>query len=62
MFLIFLNNSGLIASNYRKSLILRGYDVNKCEQLCMGESAFNLAIWQERLVDESWGLTRVRVL
>ena len=21
----------------------------------MGESAFNLAIWQERLVDESWG-------
>ena len=22
----------------------------------MGESAFNVAIWQERLVDESWGI------
>ena len=22
----------------------------------MGESAFNLAIWQDRLVDESWGI------
>ena len=21
-----------------------------------GESAFNLAIWQERLVDETWGI------
>ena len=23
---------------------------------CVWESAFNLAIWQERLVDESWGI------
>ena len=25
----------------------------------MGEPAFNLAIWQERLVDESWGIDPV---
>ena len=23
---------------------------------CMGESAFNHAIWQDRLMDESWGI------
>ena len=39
----FFKNSGFIVSIYRKSLILPGYDVNKCEQLCIGVSAFNLA-------------------
>ena len=40
---VFLNNSGFIVSNYRKSLILPGYDVNKCEWFCIGVSTFNLA-------------------
>ena len=42
-FLLFLRKSGFIAFNYRKSFILHGYDVTKCEWLCIGESAFNLA-------------------
>ena len=50
---LFFKNSGFIVSNYRKSLILPGYDVNKCERLCIGVAAFNLA--REFLVDESWG-------
>ena len=36
---------------YRKSLILPGYDVNKCERLCIGVSAFNL-------VREVWWMSR----
>ena len=36
-------NSSFIVSNYRKSLIFHGYDVDKCERLCIGVSAFNLA-------------------
>ena len=48
-FLIFFKKIGF----YRFQLLHR-YDVNKCERLCMGESALNLAIWQEGLVDESW--------
>ena len=42
-FLIFFKNSGFIASNKRKSLNLGGYDVNKSERLCIGESGFNMA-------------------
>ena len=48
-FLIVLKNSGFIASNYRKALILSGYDINKCERLCIGESAFiltrDIGVW-----------------
>ena len=39
----FFKNSDFIVSSYRKSLILPGYDINKCERLCIGVSAFNLA-------------------
>ena len=28
---------------YKKLLIFPGYDINKCERLCIGVSAFNLA-------------------
>ena len=53
-FLIFFKNSGFIASNYRKSLILRGYDVHKSERLCIVESAFNLTREIGRWVMGEW--------
>ena len=34
----------------------------KCERLCTGESAFNLAIWQVSLLDGHGAVTRVGVL
>ena len=43
LFFFFFKNSRFIVSNYRKSLILPGYDVSKCEWLCIGVPAFNLA-------------------
>ena len=53
----FLQKFGFIVSNYRKSLILPRYDVNKCERLCIGVSAFNLA--REFWWMSHWGVTRV---
>ena len=46
--------------NYRKSLILPGYDVNKCERLFIGQSAFNLA--REFWWMSHGGVTRVGYL
>ena len=39
-FFFFFKNSGFIVSNYRKSLNIAWI---KCERLCIGVSAFNLA-------------------
>ena len=59
LFVWFVQNSGFIVSNYRKSLILPGHGVNKCERLYWSVCVQS---GERVLVDESWGSDTCGVL